>query len=353
MTRRRKFLFTGCVCGVVALLGLVLAELYIRCCIPLDESGWYELVDDPILFYRFTAEKEGEDLGKRRTQTAQRLRGPFTYSEQPAPGVHRLLWLGDSACFATGVADEETAAYRLYELATAAGVSLESINLAVVGYNVRQVREVLARRSAEFQGVSTVVYYHHENDIVNAPWVALAPHLPSKLYRDYDPPQAAWKKVLKRSALVHRLARTQWFARQHAVPAASFDPSEPPPMAYYTRLCASLYTDGHAMGRQFRDELYAMADLVEPIGARFILVYWPTQTIRGHDELDRVRSVMRNWCAARNIHLLDVTDAFLAGDARDLYLDPIHPSPDGQRIIAEAVWAALGDGRFGPPNRVE
>jgi len=350
LSRRRKMFFAGVICACAGLVVFLLGEVYIRHFSAIDEAGWHEIADDPILFYRIRAGAAGDDHGHRRTHTAQHIRGPRIFARSPADGAKRVLWIGNSACFGSGCDDEQTAPFQFQDIAADRGVIVESINLAVVGYNVRQVREVLAQRSAEFAGAKTVIYYHHENDIVNAPWAQLAPRLPAGLFWEYDPPQPFVKKLIKRSAVVRRLWNTDVLVRLRgdgdrgidapAVRAALADRSAILPIHGFTRKCVELYDEQNEYGLRFRDELYRMADLADAAGASFMMVYWPSRTLLHHAELGRLRRTLSGWCRARGIALVDVTDAFLGSAAADVYSDTIHPGPAGQRIVAEAVFQA-------------
>lgn len=267
--RRRQRIALACGTTVfVATLLLLAGEAWVRWCFPIDDSDWYELNDDPVLYYRLAADRTGEDHGARRTQSAQRLRGLKPYATNPPFGIDRVLWIGDSACFGHGVADEQTAPFEFSRQARAAGVESESINLGVVGYNVRQVREVLTQRSVEFRGASTVVYLHHENDIINVPWTAVAAHMPSRLFWDYEPPQPLYRMLLKRSALVRRLWNsTTVVGLLGPGEGNEFDPdlaakllgdrTIEAPIHPLTRRCASLYDPNDTLGSQFRNDLPA------------------------------------------------------------------------------------------------
>ncbi len=359
LSPRRKLFYSVVVCAMAAVMVLAAGEVYIRLWGPIDEVGWYELTDDPILFYRLTPDFSGDDHGHRRTQTAQRLRGPWVFEEQPAPGVRRVLWVGDSACFGSGCDDTQTAPFQFHKIAKASGVAVDSIDLAVVGYNVRQVRDVLARRSTEFRGADTVIYYHHENDIVNAPWFAVAHRVPWNLYWEYEAPQNFAKKLVKRSAVVRRLWNTDLLvqlrgasasdAERAVIRTALADRSLSLPISPFTKTCVDLYDNAHEHGRRFRDELFTMADRAESMNARFVMVYWPSRTLLHHEELIRLRRTLSSWCDEKNILFVDVTDAFLAAETADIYADTIHPGPDGQLIIANAVFNAWSGGPSAPP----
>lgn len=350
LTRKRKLLYTFVVCTIAAVLLFSAGEIYIRNWGTFDQAGWYELTDDPVLFYRLAPHRSGDDEGHFRTQTSQRIRGPWEFESRPPVGARRVLWIGDSACFGCGCDDTQTAPYYFHAFARASNIPVESVNLAVAGYNVRQAREVLSQRSTEFSGADCVVYYHHENDIVNAPLVPLAARLPGGLFWDYEAPQHIAKKLAKRSAVVRRLWNTDVLVRlrgagvtdeQAAAERRSLaDRSMELPIHPFTRTCASLYNDESAYGRRFRDELFLMADLASAINARLILVFWPSRTLLHHQELNELRRALSQWCRNKGITEVDVTDSFVSSTAPELYSDTIHPGPDGQRIIAEAVYKA-------------
>ncbi|MBI4716405.1 MAG: SGNH/GDSL hydrolase family protein [Planctomycetes bacterium] len=346
---RRRLVFAGAVLLAALTCALTFGEWYCRS-LPLDPRGWYELTRDPVLFYRLAAGVSGVDGGNVRTQTAQRLRGPLTFSALPPEGAHRVLWIGDSACFGHGVADEETAAMVLPAVARANGVVVESINLGVVGYNVRQAREVLTQRGEEFRGAKAIVYFRHLNDIVNAPWTGVAPHIPSSLFWSYERPAPVVAQWAKRSALVTRLAHTQAGHRlwRWLAPAPPDTDSEPegrspaglrsvrPLHAQYV----ALYTDGGRFAGQFRDELNTMAITARERGAALIVVYWPTEDLLQTSASERVIEALAPWCATSGATLIDMTAEFVAAGHK-AYADATHPGETGHRLIAERVWSEV------------
>jgi lysophospholipase L1-like esterase len=84
-----------------------------------------------------------------------------------------------------------------------------------------------------------------------------------------------------------------------------------------------------------------MADQAADQGARFLMLYFPTRSLLGHEQLDRLRDVLATWCAEKDITLIDMTEDFLANPGPDLYADNLHPGTLGQRLIAEKVFGSL------------
>lgn len=80
-----------------------------------------------------------------------------------------------------------------------------------------------------------------------------------------------------------------------------------------------------------------MKALCRRMKAPLVVVYWPTRTLRGRPEADRLRHTLAEWCHGRDILFVDTTEAFRAMASAGLYADSTHPGVVGQRIIAEAV----------------
>ncbi len=346
MSLRRRILHAACVAAVAIAAASLIAEVLCRTIIPIPDN--YELIDDPILFYRLAADVDVIEDGVRYTHTQQHARGPLDFAEEKPPGAHRVAWVGDSACFGIGVADEETAPNQLQMMARGHGVDLESINLAVPGYNVAQVREVVAQRCTKLRDVDTIVYYHHRNDIINAPWAELAPFVPSDLYWKYERPGNWLIRCLKRSALVRRLGHTRlaakilrWSPRDTGATAPTTGAVRPPTANSFDGQCDSLYVDGGRHGVQFRDDLYAMAAEAKRQGAVFIMVYFPVKSSLKNSLDNRVAGALAARCAEGGIGFIDLSEAFASAREADLYADSIHPGKSGQHIVASAVWEYL------------
>ncbi len=330
---RRKLLFAACVVVVAICVSIVIAEFVCRALIPIPDH--YELTDDPILYYRLAPNVDCVEQNVRYTHSSRRTRGPHDYPDDVSPGVHRVAWVGDSACFGCGVGDKDTAPYLFSAGAGDAGAVFESVNFAVPGYNVRQVREVVAQRCAELRGVRTIVYYHHLNDIINAPWAQLAPFVPADLYWKYERPGNPIVRLLKRSALVRRVGHTNLAASVLRRPSKSPQPAATADT--FSVQCASLYDEGASHGAQFRDDLHAMAAEAKRQGADFVMVYFPVRNLLGRRQSDRVARALVRWCGQRGIKFLDVSEQFATAKGPGLYADSIHPGKVGQRIVADAV----------------
>ena len=96
--------------------------------------------------------------GEAITVNARGYRGPL-HADTPAPGTIRVVMLGDSITFGTGVADGETFASRLDALP-----DLEVLNLGVDGYGTDQELIRLEREGLAFHPHAVVLNFCVRND---------------------------------------------------------------------------------------------------------------------------------------------------------------------------------------------
>ncbi len=332
-SRRRKLLFALLAFGVFCAAGGILGEVVCRLLYPIHEH--YERTEDPILFYRLAADVDCIEKDFIRSHTLDHMRGPTVHSRQKEAGVLRVAWIGDSACFGYGVDDDKTASAQLQQAADKTGLSVESLNFGVVGYNVRQALEVVRQRLPEYDGIDVVIYYQHNNDIINAPWAGLAPFIPSELYWTYERPGAKWKQWLKRSALVHRIKNHPLISGLKG--AARRDDTPAPNADTVSLQCASLYSNDNRWGRQFYDDLADMARTAREQGSQFVLVLFPTQGLLNSAAHYNAQAQLKKWADELNIDFIDLTEDYRSADPTELYADPLHPGVEGQRIVSERV----------------
>lgn len=323
--------------AVILVVALVVGEGVCRWLLPVDAYGWYQKTDDPILYYRLTPSRSGTDLGAARTHSAQGVRGQSVYASEPEAGMHRVLWIGDSACFGTGVGDDETAPAQMEQLAAAGNRRVEAINLGVVGYNLRQVVDVLRIRSQEFHGAEAIIYLHHNNDIVNCPWWRLAAFVPSELRKDYDPPATGMvRRSLRRSVVAQYLRRAAKTLRGD-VPGRPDSQAGSRSPSRFTKMCLRMYKPGNRYGKQFRADLELLANTAKQARVPLVVVWWPTRDATSCDSYDSARASVRQWTGEVGASFIDLTEAFEDHEQAGLYVDPLHPGAPGLRIVAAAV----------------
>lgn len=124
--------------GLLALLGLVAAEAWLRAHIPPMREGTLYTYTTQSERYKVTLPHARiRSYGTEVRTNALGFRGPEVGPKQP--GEYRIVVLGDSMTFGPGVADERIYTTLLERRLPGSRV----INLAVEGYNVLQYKAVL------------------------------------------------------------------------------------------------------------------------------------------------------------------------------------------------------------------
>src|SRR5262245_38242608 len=124
--------------------------------------------DDPHLGYGLRPGLETSVRGIAIRVNRFGLRGPEV-AARPAPGVHRMLALGDSATFGEGLAEEDSFPVQLErELAARSGERYEVLNAGVQGYNTENELAFLRARGLALEPETLVVGFNL-NDFDYAP----------------------------------------------------------------------------------------------------------------------------------------------------------------------------------------
>jgi len=133
-------------------------------------------------------------LGNRHTINEHGFRGPAYPSEKPA-GTLRIVGIGDSVMYGTGVGDEDVYLQRLARRLNeeSPGATWQAINTAVPGYNTPIEVETLDAKGLRF-APDLVILHFLKNDL----------GLPAFAERERDPLD------LRRSYLAEAAARAFW-----------------------------------------------------------------------------------------------------------------------------------------------
>jgi lysophospholipase L1-like esterase len=282
-------------------------------------------VEDPERLWRLspTCEKfEVNEVG---------LRG--WWPEGPAPeGELRILCVGDSCTFGTGVRYDETYGVVLARTLSNSrlGMTARAVLLALPGYSTYQDLVLLRQRAAELQPDLVVLYCGAWND-----------YLPAWLRTDRE-----WGDVTKHgvpSRLVELFRRAYWSSR-HDDPAQlvqDYQDGEAPPLLRVPLA-------------EYRANLEALIATVEDAGAQPLVVLpaFPERTLARFPTGGRYLEVTRDVVAQTGVPFVDATavverfeadqDIREPADASALtYTDWIHPSGIGHGLIARAISAEL------------
>ena len=245
------------------------------------------------------------------------------------PGVVRLLFLGDSVTFGTGVGNEQPFP-RLVEsaLADVSGRDVQTINAAVVGYNTTQELERLRAVGPAYRP-DVVVLTFVVNDLLDA--FSIFDH-------QYQPTGflAGPKVWLRHNSHLYRFTQNTYWRVVGELRRLGTGRTEPlrPRARVEERLA----------------ELSEIAAWAQAHNARFLLALYPDNLgdlvgPGATGERVTVREELLRFAEWAGIPAVDLTAAL--GDVRDprarqfrLGEDP-HPSPAGHQVIAEALTPAL------------
>lgn len=245
------------------------------------------------------------------------------------PDVVRLLFLGDSVTFGSGVPNDRPFP-RLLEasLSDLPARRVETVNAGVVGYNTTQQLARLERIGPRYMP-DVVILTFVVNDLLDA--FSIFDH-------QYDPigVLAAPKVWLRRNSHLYRFAQdTYWRVALEA---------------RRTRTAPAESTRSRARVEERLAEVGAVAETAKAHGAAFFLVLYPDNLDDGvgpdaAGERSTVRQELVRAATQAGYPVLDLTAAL--GDVRDprarefrLREDP-HPSPIGHQAIAEALSSPL------------
>jgi lysophospholipase L1-like esterase len=338
---------------VVGLLGLVvffsLGEILARSFDLVDRlnafpRGLYVATDDEALPYLLRPDMDVIARGVRVTTNEHGMRGP-SFDAKPAPGVHRVLVLGDSVAFGFRLELAETFP-RLLEraLAERTGERFEVLNAGVEGYNTENQRALLERTGLAF-APETVVVAFNLNDFDYGP--VMGPMGVLTLERDQRVSRWSLANLSEFYLLLKWLAALGW--------QRAFGPAPPPPppddgspFDVFDRYVSALRKRYYAAPEDGRwetmvDSLRGMKEATRARGVRLLVAILPDGDQIGVASPDLTpQRKLAEICADLALECLDLRPVFEAakGDG-PLFLDIMHPNAEGHRLIAGALADAL------------
>jgi lysophospholipase L1-like esterase len=297
---------------------------------------------DPILGWRNLPGYIGDNLGAPVRHNALGLRGPELAIDKP-PGTLRVLLLGDSTVYGHGV--EESATFgRVLEARLQARLPearVEVIDAGVPAYSslqsLRQLRYVLADTAPDVIVIGNMWSDSMPSEVPDDTWLLGDPWRERALRVDERLSEwsAAWCAVKPVRAATR--AQEEAFARVaqpgHVTPDL---PSRRAPLEDY------------------QQNLETMAGWARAHGAApvFLALGHPSDRESGlvgigprhRANIEAYRARMRAAAVAQRAPLAEAASAYgkaRAAGRHDLFLDSIHPTPEGHALVADVLESTL------------
>ena len=290
----------------------------------------YRPSDDPRVLFEPRPGFDGFSEGVWLTTNSRGLRERELPLAKPA-GTRRVVFLGDSVTFGAGVKDDEPFPRLLESIVNGSGAGpIETVNTGVVGYNTVQELARLEQAGIAYQP-DVVVLTFVVNDLLET--FSIFDH-------QYEPTgMLAGSKVwLRRNSHLYRFVQQMYWRLGQELRRAREGSTEP--LRKRERVDERLAT------------LSEIVRVTRASGARFLLVLYPdnmSDPVSPGPSGERLtmREELERFAAREQVPLFDLSAAL--GDVRDprarqyrLREDP-HPSPEGHRVIADALRAPLTD----------
>ena len=286
----------------------------------------YQTSPDPRVLFEMKPSFDGSSEGTA-VQTNSRGLREREVPVSPSPGTTRVLFLGDSVTFGSGVLAEE-AFPRLLEAALTGAGPVETLNAGVVGYNTLQELGRLEAVGPAYDP-DVVVLTFVVNDLLESFSIFDHQYTPA-------PPFAAQKVWLRRHSHLYRFVQGTYWRVAQDLRRAQTGPTEP--LRKRERVDERL------------GQLQQIVEYTRASGAHFFLLLYPDNlgdpvSPGPSGDWLTVRQELLRFAEREAVPVLDLTDAL--GDVRDprarqfrLREDP-HPSPEGHRAIADAASGPL------------
>lgn len=267
-----------------------------------------------------------------RTNSAG-FRGP-EISEAKPPGVFRIAVAGDSYTMGSGVAEDETYAYRLQELLNDEApdsTRYQTLNLGIAGLPIRQVIDRIEEIGLKFDP-DLLVYGWTLNDIETPHYERLVPWA-DRLAAIAKNRSASRSLSTSHSKLLTWL-RWRWSRRSQ---------TDDDPTSYQAELIHN-YFDNERAWAEFTSELDRLAAIQRREGLCAVVFLNPHLIALDDDHpFTQVYEKVENATRERDLFAVPSFEAFRGRSVRSLWLSPGNPHPNrkGHALLAEALFAGL------------
>ncbi len=276
------------------------------------------IVWDRDLLYRYAP--DSEFLGYYRTNSLG-YRGK-QFGDKKRPGVFRIVCVGDSCTFGLGVREEDTWTHRLETILNRAyeGVrEFEVLSFGVVGYSTFQTRRQLEIEIPRYAPDLVIDMPTVFNDATFAPSMS-----------DAD------------RASEHR-SFSNWLRQRRIVRLLGIAPAHYELPKQIELAVQKDATKCRVPLAQLDDHLKASVAAVRESGGKLLVaISTLDRGLRAIDKgFDERMAVVRRVASSSSVPVAEVGDALRSFEPYSLFLDGVHPNPEGQQIVARTLFDSL------------
>ena len=315
MTKRSwKGVIAGVLIGGVVAVGILEGAIRALHLIPDSDPIPYHAAPGEEVFAPVPNASATSTFGILHRTDSLGLRGPDR-SLARNPGRPRVAVVGDSVVWGYGVSEDDTIPAWLERLSSSDGVGLDVWNLGVTAYNTYNEKAKYARLAPLLAPDVTIVvvlfndlHPRAQNFRITSVGTLSDPRL-------RPPYPDEWRAILDKSALFRAMIWAYW--RVWRPLGTSYNRANLPGVV---------------------GQLDEIRDIAKGVGSSVIVAAMPSG---GPDAnlFAILSSGLREFCEKRQIPFVDLSSVLGDPPRREYLLpaDPVHPTPEGTRLIAEAL----------------
>lgn len=314
MRRSFKRLIGGVLISVLIIAGILEVTIRVFHLIPDTIPVTYHAVPGDEAFAPDPNVTARSIFGVLHRTDSRGLRGP----ELPlarASGRVRVAVVGDSVVWGYGIPEEDSISAWLERLSTKSGPGFEAWNLGVTAYNTYNEKAKFARLAPLLRPDVTIVVVLFNDLHPGAQHFRITSVRTLSDSRLRPPYPDEWRPILEKSALFHAAILAYWRAAPPQRDA--FDLANLPGII---------------------GQLDAIRTSAEEVGSALIVAAMPSAWPEAA-RFARLSDGLRQFCESREVPFVDLSSIFGSPARREYLLpaDPVHPTAQATRLIAEAL----------------
>lgn len=254
-------------------------------------------------------------------------------------GIHRIMVIGDSFTFGSGVNVEDTYCEQLERLLHNTNSPHEVINCGVVGYDMWQYFEVLKRKVLPYQPDLVIIGVFFDDIGASRP-----PYEDSNEWKGGLPYKKKTPGLMNHFYTMNFIKNCnyQFETRiRYLINGGYLKYIEKRKGRFKSTLDKTVIDKMEEQKRSdFTETLQKFVSTAKTSGSEVLIVMIP-DAVQLHDpQMQGINHFVKQACLRIGVHFIDTTPRFeKESDPASLYLFPVdpHTSPKGHRIIAEAI----------------